>query len=214
MKYAVNESVLACTPFGLRNATVLSARAEKQPAGNVAHVYELSVLNSDGSEMMQGDFDECEICPSCKKVDANLTHRKVKPILSNLATATEDIVYESARKADIEVWKEEIGWDETLTDEEKAEELESLDLEVKHNEEKAAAAKKVLPQLRATAWALLGRLLEAHIRIGQELTGEIIADLARFKTLGELLTAGGHEAAAETPAPNVYALGVPVRLSA
>lgn len=190
MKYAINETVLAYTALFHHKAIILDARAEKQPSGHISHIYTLSILNPDGTELTQVDLEECSIIADPAKVDANFTHRKVKTVLRAIADETEKILSEAGCKADIEAWKEEVRMDETLSEDVKLKKLEALDMELEQAVKSASEAKGTLPKLHKAAWSYLEHFFSNHIRIGHRVTPEIWRDLLHLNYLNSLLSVG------------------------
>ena len=212
MKYAINETVLAYTALFHHKAIILDARAEKQPSGHISHIYTLSILNPDGTELTQVDLEECAIIADPAKVDANFTHRKVKSVIRVIASETEIILSEAGYKADIEAWKEEVRMNETLSEEEKQKEIEDLDAELEQAVKSATKAKGTLPKLHRAAWSLLEHFFSNHIRIGHRVTPEIWHDVLYLNFLNSLPSVGAD--GVEPSYANAHSAIVPLPLAA
>ncbi len=186
MKYTVNEKVIACCTFGLYNAVVLASRVEKQPAGNNAHIYTLSLLGSDGSELMQLDMDECSILPDTKKEDASRTHRELRPLLKKLSSLTEDVFFVQSKMGQVKSEMEEIDLDPDLDSAQADEEKEGLRPILFTHAANAAIAEDDVSKVKDAIWSILTRYLTSYIQVGHSFSPEILADMVHFDTLCQL----------------------------
>ena len=86
-KFERNESVwVACSPFRMCEATVLSCHAEKQAAGNYLNFYRV-VLAQTGEKVR---LEECSVFHNPARKDSGRRHKRPRPQQNTVKALRED----------------------------------------------------------------------------------------------------------------------------